>query len=428
MRFSKRKLISLYKAHKTLENVASILGIHLETLRQKFIALDIPYQKRQKYDCDHDFFSRNNELTFYWAGFLAADGNIEKRKTRLGIVKSSNRIKLELGREDRSHIEKFKKNIKSTMPIIDLEKKETRPQFKRGIYYSSSIRFSSAQMVKDLKEIFGVVPAKSKTYLFPKHLLDHEFVRHFIRGLIDGDGWIYLEKIGLSGTKDCVETTFNFLKTKLRLDSGIIKHRKDDLYTMDFWKLSDKQKLINYLYDAATVILDRKYKIAQQILDLKPRKISLDRKEILRAIVTCRSIKKAAAALGISQTMLIRRTIEFGLQEEASRIYRAARPINKLLSMISEEQLRQDFQKYKSILTIAKKYRVAKGIVRYALQKIGIDHAIYKDYSEILTKEILEKAYTRIGSIRGVARELGIARDVVRGHLRRHGIIQKPKI
>ena len=33
----------------------------------------------KKYSFDERFFSRDSELVFYWAGFIAADGCIRKR-------------------------------------------------------------------------------------------------------------------------------------------------------------------------------------------------------------------------------------------------------------------------------------------------------------------------------------------------------------
>lgn len=34
----------------------------------------LPHKKHKKYTCDDDFFSRDNPESFYWAGFIAADG------------------------------------------------------------------------------------------------------------------------------------------------------------------------------------------------------------------------------------------------------------------------------------------------------------------------------------------------------------------
>lgn len=109
-----------YTVNKTLQRTAFQLNVSLETLRKFFIKHNIQYCKRQKYTCNHHFFSKDNEASFYWAGFIAADGNVEKR---------SNRIKIELALVDIQHLHKFKTDVSTTAPITIHENKEDREQF-----------------------------------------------------------------------------------------------------------------------------------------------------------------------------------------------------------------------------------------------------------------------------------------------------------
>src|ERR1700678_2051133 len=81
----KQDIINAYAKYKTLDKAAEVFDVHLETLRKYFITNNIEYTKRQKYTCDHEFFSRDNEASFYWAGFIAADGNISKDNRRISI-------------------------------------------------------------------------------------------------------------------------------------------------------------------------------------------------------------------------------------------------------------------------------------------------------------------------------------------------------
>jgi hypothetical protein len=191
-KFTKEEIVAAYAIHKTLEKTGAVFEVGIETLRKYFINHSIEYTKRQKYDCNHNFFSTDTEASFYWAGFIAADGNVEK---------GSNRIKLEIKLDDYIHLEKFKIAIESTCPIRIVEAFEDRPAFKDEIYYSCKIRFNSEQMVKDLLR-FGIKANKSKDYDIPDWLFLHPMFNHFLRGLIDGDGWTYAEGghgiIGLS--------------------------------------------------------------------------------------------------------------------------------------------------------------------------------------------------------------------------------------
>ena len=61
------------------------------------------------YKYDKQFFNKiDNEEKSYWAGFIAADGNIRKDFLKMRI---------ELNIKDYSHLEKFKKSINGNNPI-----------------------------------------------------------------------------------------------------------------------------------------------------------------------------------------------------------------------------------------------------------------------------------------------------------------------
>lgn len=296
-----------YKELKTLTKVAEYFDVSIETIRHLFIANNIEYSKRQKYNCNHEFFSNHNERSFYWAGFLAADGNIEK---------NSNRIKLELKSTDKNHILKFKEDINCSAPMKYATKHENREKFKKKEYYSVLLRFNSEQMVHDLEK-FGVVSCKSRIFTIPEYVKSHKYFKHYIRGLIDGDGYLRKVKnsseINLSGTNVCVNDVFNHLNNVLKLNYGFIIHRDDGLNIMRYSNFKDTVKIVDYLYANASIYLDRKYEIAKQILEIKPRKISIE-KEYLKMLLTKNNYKNQktlANKLGISVSTVIRRMKEY---------------------------------------------------------------------------------------------------------------------
>ena len=257
--YSNEYLLELYKETCDLGKTANKLNICLETLRKYFISNNLKYNKQTRYSCNDNFFSEDNEKSFYWAGFIAADGNIDKAKPRVCITQAS---------VDHNHLEKFKNDINYNGKIFDVVRKEHREKFLKKEYYSSYIKITSRQIINDLSR-FNITPNKSKTYQFPEYLSENENIRHFIRGIIDGDGWIYKDGgssiIGLSGTFFCVNFIFNFLKNKLRINTGKCSIRPNGLTIMQFTKTKDNAKIINYLYDGANIFLDRKEIIAEQI-------------------------------------------------------------------------------------------------------------------------------------------------------------------
>lgn len=265
------------------------------------------------YSVNHSFFSEINEQSMYWAGFIASDGNIAKDKPRITLALKSS---------DKNHLEKFKKNINFDGPIIDITSKDTRNNFKSETYYKSQIRFTSKQMVYDLKSNFNITPFKSKILKFPDHLKDHPLVNHFIRGLIDGDGGIYYKfvpgrnenvcNVFLCGTEDIVRSVENIFTNKLNTN-GTYYLSKNNLSNIVYRNLNYVQNIIKYIYNNCSVCLDRKKDVANFILNLKPRKISLNTLEIKAMIDQGKLIKDIAKDLGYSYCTVRRRLIEDGL-------------------------------------------------------------------------------------------------------------------
>lgn len=59
----------------------------------------IEYKKQVRYDCDHDFFSRDNEQSFYIAGFVAADGCVKTHSCG-----NSYQVQIGLSKKDKSFL------------------------------------------------------------------------------------------------------------------------------------------------------------------------------------------------------------------------------------------------------------------------------------------------------------------------------------
>lgn len=217
-----------------------------------------------RYFVNDNFFDEYTEKSMYWAGFLAADGNVEKSKPRIIV-----RLKL----TDKEHLEKFKSDLNCNAPITEHARIDNRPTFKTGIYYSARFRFTSKQITKALKENFSITPTKSKILEFPMHLKNHPFINHFIRGVMDGDGSVFAHTnhgvISLCGTRHVVENVFYHLITvcNLSTSSGAIFQREDGLWIFNFYNLDHIKPILKYLqYDQNTPALTRKKENALQIL------------------------------------------------------------------------------------------------------------------------------------------------------------------
>lgn len=192
----------------------------------------------------------------YWLGFLYADGSITTRN------KEATNYRLELGlkESDYNHICKFKK-------FMNASNKISFKQNKLGNSYRIAI--GEKKLTNDLINK-GCTPRKSLTLQFPDYdIVPKLLMKHFIRGYMDGDGWIGLRKIyngyrgrcSIVGTEDfirgcCKELNFECKTKQLR--------KKGKAYQYEFLT-NECEILLSVLYENANVYLDRKFEIYLKI-------------------------------------------------------------------------------------------------------------------------------------------------------------------
>lgn len=209
----------------------------------------------QKYNHDKVFFDVPNVVNSYWAGFLAADGNIYRNPKRI----SSCRLNCSL--KDEEHLIKFKKALNANNPIRKYDKK-----VKDSIYSYYHLNIDNSEyLCSSLFNVFGIGENKSLS-LLPPSLKDEAFIRAFIRGYFDGDGSIYLNKSGgfqvsFLGTVeiiDWIKSNFQYyIDSRI---SGCI----DQVKSITRFRLTGRslpESVMNWLYlDSDKYIrLDRKY-------------------------------------------------------------------------------------------------------------------------------------------------------------------------
>lgn len=193
-------------------------------------------------------FSEVDEYSAYWAGFIAADGNVD----------SKHRVRLMLKHSDLQHLYKFREFCGSTHTIQENTTK----------YDRCAIEFTSAKVAKDLEGLFSIVPNKTTTLQAPRVNLGGN-LRDFIRGYFDGDGSICesfsnqnsntasLYATFCSGSKDFTA----YLVEVLRCLGCTFSVQTFD--TKQQIKLNTLQaiKFLDWMYKDAAVYLDRKYSL-----------------------------------------------------------------------------------------------------------------------------------------------------------------------
>lgn len=209
---------------------------------------------------EHIFDTIDTEEKAYWLGFMYADGCIYSKE---------NRIELSLQDLDVNHLYKFAK-------FLDSKKEDfvkSYKNYKHGKYNRCRVSFRS-KVVWEALNSKGCVPNKSLILTFPDEsvLSDKSLIRHFIRGYVDGDGCLCYTKGKAEFNVLGTEEFLTGLMENLPLDRKypVYKKHKDtdkNFCIFNLW-CSTAVRIMQYLYENATIYLDRKYEKYKEICRL----------------------------------------------------------------------------------------------------------------------------------------------------------------
>lgn len=208
---------------------------------------------------DYKAFDCWNEHVAYFLGMIMADGYVS-------LIKDggyTNVLSLEVSTKDIDIIHKlaamlhFEGNIQYRTMNVNKDFNNTR---------TACISIHNKYLVEQI--IKKGIPARRKSYVatYPD-TIPESMHRHFIRGLIDGDGWVTYKKLsrrsfsaitlGLCGTYELVSSA----KLHLPIDCSQNKIFQNSINNYS-WTIQGKKafQICEWLYKDATIFLDRKYK------------------------------------------------------------------------------------------------------------------------------------------------------------------------
>lgn len=215
------------------------------------------------YGKDENFFEIiDTEEKAYIAGFVAVDGTVVKNKTSTGL-------KITLNSEDKELLYKIKDCMKYTGDIKTNKIETILPQGKKCSSESSTLFIANRKIVEDLINL-GITSKKSLKLKIDFNKIPKDLIRHFLRGYWDGDGTIHLTK-SVSGKISyhvvCMSSKDFCTQMKEVIESFLpeINVRIEDSKYNELTKqinFSTKNAIKDFgkfLYDDATIYLERKY-------------------------------------------------------------------------------------------------------------------------------------------------------------------------
>lgn len=225
---------------------------------QKFCTKGCATSYRQRVD-DPNYMEGDNELHHYMLGLVITDGCISKQENK----------------QERMTFRTSDKDLAEMLhPLICPERKlyENKP-LKEEHKISYALVNTNEAAIATLKS-YGIKPAKSYTIRMPR--VPNKYMHHFLRGVIDGDGsvWVYPveqnNKIYYYKRLSVTTASINFaLELKVYLmylgfTPKIVKDSREDGVPKYYVQLNKKEEikdLAEWLYADANYYLDRKKQV-----------------------------------------------------------------------------------------------------------------------------------------------------------------------
>lgn len=207
-----------------------------------------------------DYFKEiNTEEKAYYLGFIFADGSISEYGFSISI-----------NEKDSYLLDNFRKAINSKGVITtSIRGKSSMSRF--------VINGKKHKKFYDNLNKYGIVPNKTKnTFHLPYEKIPKKYWKDFLRGLIDGDGWVIKTaenryKIGFVTQYETTAEDFVFMINEIIEEkwNNKILTPKNKYAVVQFQKYSIVKQIATVLYADNNICLSRKFRIAQEIIDSK---------------------------------------------------------------------------------------------------------------------------------------------------------------
>jgi DNA invertase Pin-like site-specific DNA recombinase len=260
----KGQIIALYEQGNSTEEVGRIVGLPNHIIQNRLRGWGIPRRIR-KYALKEDLFDKiDSEEKAYFLGFLYADGcNMP--------VKGSYSITLTLQGRDVAILEKLRDLVCPGLPVRIKKATTTIINGSRAVGTEQrTLNFNSKKLSLRLNEL-GCTQAKSFTLTFPDWLSE-DTLSHFIRGYIDGDGWLVVTKpatyiVGAVGSDKFIEQMAEVITEHCGVNVVLNgQGRTEGISRLHIGGVNQCATVAAWLYKDATIYLERKRRKAEQML------------------------------------------------------------------------------------------------------------------------------------------------------------------
>lgn len=250
------ELVKVYQSGISITTLAVQFNVTDRTICNYLEAAGVPRDNiYHNLGLRRDYFAQIDTYDkAYFLGLIFTDGNVGKNNNNLAIT---------LNDQDSEILETFREKICNENPLkftlrTDKEKPTREVEF----------HCKSADIKADLSK-YGIVP--QKTYTAKPPVFQEPMQHHFIRGLIDGDGWISekAHQLGFCGNEYAVTYVHDLFVDQLGVYNTKILHTGKHLWQVTWASRKDIKKIGEYMYeDKGDCYLKRKYEKYQGIIQV----------------------------------------------------------------------------------------------------------------------------------------------------------------
>ena len=241
----------------TVTQIREQFGLHHEKFAQMCQYAGIPVIRHDtQYTFNRNALSTlETESDAYILGFLPAEAYVCEERTS---------VRIKLHNRDQDILHKINQALKSNIPIHFEKHNVTANTLCR-------LELASITFVQNLKQ-YGLHQAKSLKEIFYQDIPEH-LMRHYIRGLIDGDGYISKNTchVGICGSQDIVQNVAKHLQQVAGVPPEKQRNARQEkdtsLYRFELCG-ENARAAMRWLYAGSNIHLDRKYNLAKQYINL----------------------------------------------------------------------------------------------------------------------------------------------------------------
>lgn len=223
----------------------------------------------------NEFNSLDFERKFWFLGLFCTDGHFDGK----------NSITFNQQVQDRDILEKVCYIL--DIPVLRLqENKCKKPSGEMGEYVRLRINKSHCPSLMEFLRMSGF--GSNKTFNMPTIEVPDSAVRHFLRGVIDGDGGVYDEHVlkvdmctASSNFADFLVVLIKRMLPTLKVHKYTIPFEKTDMAKSDLYKIEitgkDAEKLLLQIYDSTEFYGQRKLRNFLQAKNQQNKSVSIYR-------------------------------------------------------------------------------------------------------------------------------------------------------